>query len=222
MDEKEKKEIKLESNQQAEKTKETERIKESFAGETVKAPQDFFVDGFFFSSYEDANIAQQEYHAVNYLKNHMNHEDTEMLLRIYNNAIKKRTFQTPIGLSFLYQLRIQLLEKKADEKDLLPISIYVSYTSKLRANTQPARRRVEPIKKSSEKMDKYKISILLNGFLILLVGFMFFIALNSKNPNILNYQKAIVNKYSAWEEELSQRESAVREKELEQAKENIQ
>ena len=42
-----------------------------------------------------------------------------------------------------------------------------------------------------------------------------FYRLCGENANIINYRNAIVNEYSTWEEELSQREHAVREKERE-------
>lgn len=42
---------------------------------------------------------------------------------------------------------------------------------------------------------------------------MFAIAMKSDSPNILNYETAVVNKYALWEQELSEREQAVREKE---------
>ncbi len=38
---------------------------------------------------------------------------------------------------------------------------------------------------------------------------MFFIASTGKNPNILNYENAIINKYAEWEEELRERENRV-------------
>ena len=41
------------------------------------------------------------------------------------------------------------------------------------------------------------------------------ITLNGTTPNALNYKKAILNEYSAWEEELTEREAAVRAKERE-------
>ena len=54
-----------------------------------------------------------------------------------------------------------------------------------------------------------------NVFLALLVAGMFFVAMTGNNPNILNYQNAVLNKYAAWEQELTEREQAVREKEQE-------
>lgn len=42
---------------------------------------------------------------------------------------------------------------------------------------------------------------------------MFVITLQSDNPNILNYRQAITNEYASWEQELTERENKVREKE---------
>ena len=41
------------------------------------------------------------------------------------------------------------------------------------------------------------------------------IASGSDNPNIINYRNAIVNEYASWEQELTEREKAVRRKEAE-------
>ena len=55
----------------------------------------------------------------------------------------------------------------------------------------------------------------MNIVLALLVGGMFYVAMTGNNPNILNYKNSIVNKYAAWEQELTEREQAVREREKE-------
>ena len=39
--------------------------------------------------------------------------------------------------------------------------------------------------------------------------------MKSENPNILNYEQNLINKYAQWEQELSERESIIREKERE-------
>ena len=39
--------------------------------------------------------------------------------------------------------------------------------------------------------------------------------LNGENANALNYRKAIQNQYASWEQELTEREKAVKEKEQE-------
>ena len=45
------------------------------------------------------------------------------------------------------------------------------------------------------------------------IGALIFFSLRSDVPTIVNYETAIVNKYSEWEQELSERERAVREAE---------
>lgn len=54
-----------------------------------------------------------------------------------------------------------------------------------------------------------------NLLLTLLVITMFVITMKSDNPNILNYKKQILNEYASWEQELTERENRVREKEQE-------
>ncbi len=44
---------------------------------------------------------------------------------------------------------------------------------------------------------------------------MFVVALNADNPNILNYKSALENRYAEWEQELKEREAAVKLKERE-------
>lgn len=50
---------------------------------------------------------------------------------------------------------------------------------------------------------------------MILVIVMFVISTTSSNPNILNYERAIQNRYVEWEQQLSDREQVVREKEKE-------
>ena len=44
---------------------------------------------------------------------------------------------------------------------------------------------------------------------------MFVITLRGSTPNVINYKIALTNQYAAWEQELTQREKAVKEKEQE-------
>ena len=57
------------------------------------------------------------------------------------------------------------------------------------------------------------IVVLLNA--IYSFAAMFVVAIKADNPNMLNYKTAVLNEYSEWEQELTQRENAVREKESE-------
>ena len=77
-----------------------------------------------------------------------------------------------------------------------------------------AQRRVQPSRYSQLRASLRK-SVILNILLILLVIAMFVITLTGNNPTILNYEQKLQNKYAGWEQELTERENAVREKERE-------
>ena len=74
--------------------------------------------------------------------------------------------------------------------------------------------RIVPSRKK-EGQGKFRISVLINIILAAMVAAMLMIAVNSKNPNILNYKNRITNEYAAWEQELTEREQAVKQKEAE-------
>ena len=51
--------------------------------------------------------------------------------------------------------------------------------------------------------------------MVVMIIAMFVIALESDHPNIINYRREVVNEYSEWEQELTEREQAVRAAERE-------
>ena len=77
----------------------------------------------------------------------------------------------------------------------------------------------EPEKKKEEKDTSYKYkfynSLIINFILLAALIAGFYITLFSKNVTILNYENMLLDKYSAWEAELRERERIVTEKEKE-------
>lgn len=65
------------------------------------------------------------------------------------------------------------------------------------------------------KKSQLTISVILNILLALAMLAMFIISLNSDYPNIINYERAVTDRYAAWEQELTEREKVIREKERE-------
>jgi hypothetical protein len=59
------------------------------------------------------------------------------------------------------------------------------------------------------------VMITVNALLVLLVILMFVIAINSNQPNILNYERILQNRYASWDQDLTQREQTIRDKERE-------
>lgn len=169
--------------------------------------------GFLFQTKEDAALASLELKKTEYLRMHLSYDNPEQVKQIYEKAVMERTFKTPVGYGFLWELRNFLLENGIPEEELEPIPLQTSY--QLRKNNYAP----VPKKKKQEKASgqpKWTVySVILNVLLALAVAAMFAIATNGKSPNILNYEKAITNRYASWEQELTERENAVREKERE-------
>ena len=169
------------------------------------------VGGFVFQTTEDAALASQELKKTEYLRMNMSYDNPEQVKQIYEKAVMERTFRTPVGYGFLWELRNFLLENGISEEKLNPIPLQISY--------QPRKNSYAPVKRNQEKASGQPglmvYSVLLNILLALAVAAMFAIAVNGKSPNILNYEKAITNRYASWEQELTERENAVREKERE-------
>lgn len=171
------------------------------------------VNGYCFASKEDAALAMQEKEKAAYLERHMDYRMPCNVLAIYQKAIDSRTFRTPVGMDYLKKLQ-SYLEKSVVRDDVPDIPVYEKYVLPKEREPIEARQRVyyDPTK---ELRKKYKISLLWNMFLVFLVLAMFVITLKGENPNIINYKNAVTNEYAAWEQELSERENAVRQKEKE-------
>ena len=174
---------------------------------------DTTVNGYCFQSVEDATLARQEIKKIEYLQEHIDYQDTQMLFGVYQKALENRTFRTPIGQNYLHNLRRVLVKEGLKDEEIPPVILYHNYTEKKKVEVHPVKKRIEPAKKK-EKADKFMISVLLNICLALLVIGMFAVAYTSEHPNILNYERVIVDKYASWEQDLTEREDAFREKEL--------
>ena len=106
------------------------------------------------------------------------------------------------------------MEHTAEGEEVRSVPLFVNYVNSMRSSTSPARQRIVPKKPEPEPAEKrLKVARIMNLILIGAIIVMFVITLNGENPNILNYENALVNKYSAWEEELTERERVVRERE---------
>ncbi len=72
------------------------------------------------------------------------------------------------------------------------------------------RSRAEEKMKQSHKYLRY--SLLGSLFLFIVATGMVVITMTNKNPNIINYENKIIEKYEAWETELENREQTLKEK----------
>jgi hypothetical protein len=183
-----------------------------------KNSQPYVVEGYTFYTEKDAELAKVEQRKKEYLHSRMDYDRPESILRIYDKAVDDRIFKTPLGLDFLKEIREYLLKCPdiPDEK-VRAVPVTATFESEVRAQAAPARNRIKPSDKKTKdaKGQALFISVMLNIVFVIAIIAMFAITLNADQPNVLNYEKVITDRYASWEQQLTERENAVREKERE-------
>lgn len=176
------------------------------------ANEKYVVDGLKFASNLHAKEAENEISAINYILSHTDMSNLEEVNNVYQKVIKKEVFKTPIGIKFLKEIQDLLVNSgKFDEGEIfcIPVGTKMTSLSINRTNNHQAN-----IKLIHKYKIKYRSSLMVNVVLMLLVIIMFIIAKNSTtNVNVINYERNILDKYSAWAEELNEKESNLNEKE---------
>ncbi|MBQ3036199.1 MAG: hypothetical protein IJD31_04635 [Lachnospiraceae bacterium] len=168
------------------------------------------VKDYLFSNTQDVLMAQEELEKIEKLEPKISQADIELLYKLYNKSIEKRTFQTPVGLEFMLKVKKILDNNPNTPGEVVPIPLYTTFDLTTKREQEAIQKRQQfMVKKKNDDAKKLKTSIIVNVVLALMVIAMFFIATTGKNPNILNYENAIINKYAEWEQELRERENRI-------------
>jgi hypothetical protein len=192
------------------------------------------VGGFSFENQDEAEQAKKEIEGIKYIKTKTDMNDPEIVLQVYNKMIEQKLFETAVGYSYLKDLQEYLTTIPfIKNEDILPIPVThprleeslkrqkreIAQKERVRAvRARKRERQQEKIDKKAletESSGKLKISVWVNVVLVVCVIAMFVITLTSDSPTIVDYQSKLLNRYASWEQELTEREKAVHEKELE-------
>lgn len=177
------------------------------------------VGGYEFNTKEDAQLAKDELNAIKYVSAKTNMKDPKQVYNLYNKIIERKLFSTQIGMNYLKQLQTFLYKSSEIPNDKIqPIPI--------NADTQEALdKRKEQIEFKSElrnlsiQVAKYRNNFIramvLNIILVIVIIAMFVILKTSSNPNILNYEVTIQNRYAQWQQELQSEEESLKAREQE-------
>lgn len=173
------------------------------------------VDGFVFATAADAQIAREEIKKIQYISEKLDYDRPESILEIYNKMIVNRIFVTPIGYAYLREMQFFLFtNQEIEDEKVKKIPLYTIFGTKAGELSKLDAIYVQP-KAKKDFHKEYITAVWVCIALAITVIALFTVALNSNNPNILNYKNTLVNQYAEWEQELTERENAVREKEAE-------
>lgn len=181
-----------------------------------KTKENLIIDGYFFMTKEDAARALSEQKKIRFIEERIHYDRPEEVLEIYNKVIKESMFKTPIGLQYLKGLQDYLVKSdKVNRVDIYSIPVYpVASKDQKEKNAEKKREQKKQEKREKDKA-LFHFSIFLNIAMAIALVCMFWIAIASPNANMINYEKAITNQYAQWEQELTEREKALRERERE-------
>lgn len=183
------------------------------AADEGKGRDKFIVGGYEFLSENDAQKAAMDLSKIKLLEQRVKASRPADIKAVYEKSIENKIFKTPIGWGYLVGLRDKLLQSGYTDEDLTPIPLNVSMTRRSAMEGINVKQRIIPAEPKKKSEFKTIFSIILNIVLLILVGLMFYVATTGESDNIINYRKNIINRYSSWEEDLTNREKAVREAE---------
>lgn len=181
---------------------------------SIKSENRYIVDGFIFMREAEAEKAKKESEGVKYIRAKLDMDHPEMVLQVYNKMVNEQMFTTAVGYSYLKDLQEYLTAiPLIKNEDISPIKIIHSNlkeSAKKKSKPEKVKKEPEPIT-DAVLQKKLKRASFFNIVLLICVVSMFIITATSNHPNILNYETKLLNRYSAWEQELNEREAALRE-----------
>lgn len=168
------------------------------------------VDGYAFLDEAMAKQALTEAEGVKYARAKTDLSNPKQVYTVYKRLLEQKMFQTQIGYAYLKELQEYLKTMPGIlEEDIAPIpvapSLVVEDTAGLTAFWG---------KRLEREQRKLRFSLFVNLVFALAVAAMFVIAASGSQTTVLNYERTIQDRYAQWEQELTQREEAVREREL--------
>lgn len=168
------------------------------------------VDGFVFPSFKEAQVALKEKKNIEVIRVRTPLQNGSACYDLYLKLIERDMFKTMVGYSFLYELRQRLIGEFGYEESLLPTVILpkrMEYDKVNEMNHGVLESKIERLLLVQKRL---KIII---AALAVMVAAMFVIAAVNPNSGYINTENKVLDKYAAWQEELEQREQAVKEKE---------
>lgn len=174
------------------------------------------VGGYLFFTEKDAQLARAEEQKIDYLEARINYASPESIRYVYEKSIHERVFRTPVGLQYLKHQQDYLKQQPGVEPESVKdIPLYLTFDGELREHTNPVQAKVLPSARKDKMKTFFSVSVMVNVMLVLAIIAMFYISFVSEQPNIINYERVLLDRYASWEQELTEREQVIKDRERE-------
>lgn len=186
----------------------------------------YVVSGYTFLDERQAMVARDEISAIKYVSSKTNTSDPAQVYVLYNKIIDKKLFKTPVGMDYLKELqRILYVSKEIPNDRIRPIPVEPQLQEALeeRQAARDSRDRMRELERKCQRnQERFVRAMIVNIFLVVAVIAMVLIAMSSSNPNIIDYENKLIDKYEDWNTQLKSKEEQLNELEKElESKYNI-
>ena len=191
------------------------------------------VEGVLFT---DKNMAQKACHEaenIQYVRSKLDMQNPRMVLEMYRRLLSEHVFETVVGLMYLKELQNYLLTSpELVGEELEAIQLPLSFTGKamqeetiewyaqnleeIKQRERTAsymKRRAE--EKTEQSQKRLRFSLMFCLFLALVAVGIGVIAMTGSQPNLINYENKIIDKYETWEMDLEKREEELKKQQKE-------
>ena len=177
-----------------------------------KNEEELVVGGYRFGTAADAETARMEEKKIANVEQHLDYRKPQNVLLVYNKAIDNKVFLTPVGMAYLQKMQAQLVKCGIPEEKIRPIPLYTTFSNKP-DSSRSVRNSAAARAPKAEFKGRFITSVCINFLLGLALAAVIILSFESNVPTIVNYKRAIENEYAGWEQQLQEREEAVREAE---------
>jgi len=171
----------------------------------------FTFQGHTFDDEKQMIAAKKEAEAIEYLRAKTDFSNMNNLMKLYDRILDRDMMETVVGIGFLKEIRETLINSGMfTETQIRPVPLLPEVKKlKKRKETQKRNRERTQLERCEHQIATLKVVCF---FLVVLVIGMFVIVLTGmRSPLAIRYEEQILDKYSAWAQELQEKETFLRE-----------
>ena len=179
----------------------------------------FTFQGHTFDDEKQLLAAKKEAEAIEYLRGKTDFNNFNQLFNLYNRILDRDMMETMIGIDFLKEIRTTLVNCGLfKEEQIRPLPLpKEKKKEKKRAEIRKRTKEATLLEQTKKEVTRWKIVSLFLGGLV--VGMFVIVLTGERSPLAIRYETQILDKYSAWAQQLQEKEDTLGEylRQLEQA-----